>query len=373
MAFIRWNDLTQIWEKANTPTDPITSFVHLPVANPTQPLDIANKAYVDSMVGGGGVVNAISATAAANPTPGLPTNASLTATFTFAFGIVVGHSNFGHTWVQAQRVDNFNSDVYNLYLQPRANTANTYGNVGIGMAGDSSLKARLTVGGGGVPWTTFGWARAIELPASNILKWTNAGTHYWGMASAGDNQFYIGYATVDNTSGPFNSVVVLGTGGNTTFYGNLIVNGAILAQGYGGFQGYWGGWTIQWKSYGGSDGVIGNGALNGRYTVIGKTVHYSINLVIGSTTTLPSGIWAFKLPLPSSTIVMAGSVTMRTNAGQIFRGTIVPGAFYLGIADSIAIVTTIVGSTANDFVVTGFPIPWTTGDSLFLNGTYEIA
>lgn len=54
MAFVRWNQITNIWEVAATPENPSTAWNHLPVQNPTLPLDIANKAYVDSLVPAGG-------------------------------------------------------------------------------------------------------------------------------------------------------------------------------------------------------------------------------------------------------------------------------------------------------------------------------
>jgi hypothetical protein len=50
MAFIRWNEATQIWEKAVNPDSPTTLFNHLPIADPTLPLDTANKQYVDARV-----------------------------------------------------------------------------------------------------------------------------------------------------------------------------------------------------------------------------------------------------------------------------------------------------------------------------------
>lgn len=53
MSFVRWNQNTQIWEVAVNPDVPTTLFNHLPVANPTLPLDIANKAYVDAAAGSG--------------------------------------------------------------------------------------------------------------------------------------------------------------------------------------------------------------------------------------------------------------------------------------------------------------------------------
>jgi len=53
MAFVRWNQTTNIWELAATPENPSTAWNHLPIQTPTQPLDTANKAYVDSLVGGG--------------------------------------------------------------------------------------------------------------------------------------------------------------------------------------------------------------------------------------------------------------------------------------------------------------------------------
>lgn len=63
----------------------------------------------------------------------------------------------------------------------------------------------------------------------------------------------------------------------------------------------WTSWTPTW--YGSSvNPSIGNGTLSGRYVRIGRTIHATLLLKIGSTTTLGTGDWIFTLPVAAVSI-----------------------------------------------------------------------
>src|SRR4029077_9809334 len=55
-------------------------------------------------------------------------------------------------------------------------------------------------------------------------------------------------------------------------------------------------YTPTWGAVGGTPGTIGNGQLFGRYTRQGQLVAFTFRLLVGSTTTLGSGVWLFSLP-----------------------------------------------------------------------------
>lgn len=52
-----------------------------------------------------------------------------------------------------------------------------------------------------------------------------------------------------------------------------------------------------WTAFAGTP-VVGNGTLAGRYKKIGKTVHWEIQLVAGTTTTFGTGGTSFKFTIP---------------------------------------------------------------------------
>lgn len=64
------------------------------------------------------------------------------------------------------------------------------------------------------------------------------------------------------------------------------------------FAGAFATYTPSWNATSTSPG-LGNGAISGRYTSVGKLVTGQIRLVTGSTTTFGAGAWRFSLPVPA--------------------------------------------------------------------------
>jgi len=80
-----------------------------------------------------------------------------------------------------------------------------------------------------------------------------------------------------------------------------------------------------WQTYvptwtgSGSNPVIGNGSIIGRYTQIGRTVHFRIKIIAGSTTTFGSGTYDFGLP--TSREAGAGGLPITGGARVIDSGS----------------------------------------------------
>jgi hypothetical protein len=137
-------------------------------------------------------------------------------------------------------------------------------------------------------------------------------------------------------------------------------------------MGEWQTWTPTWSCYSGAAPVLGNGTINARYTLVGKTCFYTIRLTYGSTSTPGANYWAFTLPFPTNTVDIAGSVTARQGSGATqWMGQVIPGSFYFGIANSIGAIMHSTSTTSDNFLGVGMPFTWTTSDALWINGFYE--
>lgn len=114
--------------------------------------------------------------------------------------------------------------------------------------------------------------------------------------------------------------------------------------------------------------ALGNGALIGYYSQQGKTVHVSIDMAIGSTTTRGVGAWMWALPVPP--------VASRWQVMSAYMWA--PGvAEYAGVA-RIAGATRIERlqistSTASQAVSHSTPASLPAGSRILMTGTYEAA
>ena len=138
-----------------------------------------------------------------------------------------------------------------------------------------------------------------------------------------------------------------------------LADGTVVVDGLGDGSA-WKTWTPVWTANT-TNPTLGNGSLTGSYWKVGKTVHVTISLQIGSTTTLGSGAMFFTLPFAPRApyeVVLVGisqspnrSYVTRCEGGAVFQ------PFF---ADS----HTNVNSTNSS---------WTTGTLARFNGTYEVA
>ena len=129
-----------------------------------------------------------------------------------------------------------------------------------------------------------------------------------------------------------------------------------------------------WKSFtpvlSGSTWAIGDGTLAGTYSQIGKTVHFSIELIFGSTSVYGTGT-------PQISITPAG-VTSGAVAGTSFNATYTDdstgnryagrGVLQLGSLGAPHMYTL---SSPMATLTDTVPFTWATGDSIAMTGTYQ--
>ena len=131
--------------------------------------------------------------------------------------------------------------------------------------------------------------------------------------------------------------------------------------------GIWQAYTPLWTGST-TNPVIGNGTLAGRYALIGKTVHFIVFVLWGSTTTGGSGYWIWTLPLPVTGTGSGGRYGTHFLAGIInAAGTGSAPAMTYGLtATTIYAVSSVAG-----LVGPTIPITFNAGCSIAIRGTYE--
>lgn len=129
--------------------------------------------------------------------------------------------------------------------------------------------------------------------------------------------------------------------------------------------GAWRSFTPTWTA-GTTNPTLGNGTLAGRYTVIGRTVHFRVELTFGSTTTVGVGSYRWAPPLPLANILggasePVGQATLQdTSASTRYARTAYVSAAGISL-------------TAEDGTIAGHanPAAWANGDTICIYGTYE--
>lgn len=142
--------------------------------------------------------------------------------------------------------------------------------------------------------------------------------------------------------------------------------------------GQWTPYTPAWTSSGVAP-AIGNGTLVGSYQQIGKTVHFRIKWVVGSTTTGGTSSWRFSLPVTPSTVEGTippggtGGFAVGTWYGEN-PGVLGYGGLVRMIASSL-ITLEYVAATAGAMtdVTNAAPASWATNWYILVHGTYEAA
>ena len=130
-------------------------------------------------------------------------------------------------------------------------------------------------------------------------------------------------------------------------------------------------WTTYTPTLGGTSASLGNGSVaNSAYKQIGKTVHFRITLVLGSTTNVSTTGLTLSLP-PFTPISNAVGQCIATDASASdrFAGEVL----ITTSGTAIPLVTPATAGTKSRNVETSVPFTWTTSDSLVISGTYEVA
>lgn len=133
----------------------------------------------------------------------------------------------------------------------------------------------------------------------------------------------------------------------------------------------WVAYTPTWTMSSGGQ-ALGNGTVVGRYRRIGKTIHYTIEFTIGSTTTIGTGQPQFTLPVAPREV----NLMHYGQAVFIDGGAAVYNAYPLWIAASDVLRMYCDPTTAGNSLrgLTNLvPVTLASTDQILIRGTYEAA
>ena len=127
-----------------------------------------------------------------------------------------------------------------------------------------------------------------------------------------------------------------------------------------------GGWTTWTPTL--ANFTLGNGTVTARYQQIGKTVNFSVKVILGSTSSV-TGAVGVSLPANNA----QNGHLFNTFIGDVGVGN------YNGLAESfdnyVYVRAILTNSTYSSFsaISSTVPFTWTTNDYFFITGSYEVA
>ncbi len=132
----------------------------------------------------------------------------------------------------------------------------------------------------------------------------------------------------------------------------------------------WQNWVPTWTNV-----TVGNGTVEAKYIQIGKSVHFRISLILGSTSAV-SGRVTFTLPVTAVTYPGGADTVPLGNARVLDSGT----AAYTGLVEWASTTTAVIqiqgaGATYVNMsdISSTIPMTWTTNDNMAAQGIYEAA
>ena len=139
-----------------------------------------------------------------------------------------------------------------------------------------------------------------------------------------------------------------------------------------GTNGAWKPWTPTVAAGGGGvANALGNGTVSGTYTQVGKTVHWHVRIVFGSTTVVGDSVFEFTMPVSgkSNALQSIGAAELIDATGSIY-----PASVYAYLNSMLIYSHQVSGTAIYVFPLRGaVPFPWAAGDAIVANGTYEAA
>lgn len=152
---------------------------------------------------------------------------------------------------------------------------------------------------------------------------------------------------------------------------NKTLTGPVIDQ-FGTASGLGAAWTAYTPTWtgSGSNPVIGNGTLAGRYKQIGKNVDFQIWVSMGSTTTFGTGNYSLTLPVAANVSLFVvgtlGTVSaLDSSAGSRIGGDIIRTSSTAFSIASTTASTGVWGQLA--------PFTWAQSDDVTITGSYEAA
>lgn len=131
----------------------------------------------------------------------------------------------------------------------------------------------------------------------------------------------------------------------------------------------WTAWAPTWSNL-----TVGNGTVTARYMRVGRTIHYFIKFLLGSTSSVSTGP-TFTLPVALAASYVTGGqgdsigdvrvIDSGTAdySGQVFASSSTTGRIIVGTAGGAYTSFTDINGTT--------PMTWTTSDAMMAWGTYE--
>jgi hypothetical protein len=164
--------------------------------------------------------------------------------------------------------------------------------------------------------------------------------------------------------------LIAGTGADTFSRIAAGANDLVLTAASGEATGlkYTGGYTAWTPTWGNL--TIGNATVTARYSQVGKTVKFDINVIFGSTTSITGSYPSFTLPVAlakSSALISAQWLDVGT---QRYFNT-----WYMDTSSVAYCITANVAGTypIEAAISATVPFTWTTGDQMLISGIYEVA
>jgi hypothetical protein len=125
----------------------------------------------------------------------------------------------------------------------------------------------------------------------------------------------------------------------------------------------WTTWTPSWTNL-----TVGNGTLSAAYKQIGKTVHFSLFLTFGNTTSVAGNV-SLAAPINNKRDTPAQGLYGDSGVNTLVGCPIVSGnVIYIRCENSSGTY-----GTASANMSATVPFTWTTNDALVISGTYEAA
>jgi len=124
-------------------------------------------------------------------------------------------------------------------------------------------------------------------------------------------------------------------------------------------------WLNYSVTWGGGSPAIGNGTLEGKFTLKGKTCRGMVRMVMGSTTTYGSGTWTWTVPIAARiAALLQGHSVWGQDTGTAYK----EGTTWSTLTTTISVINTNTVPWASTT-----PHTWASTDELVIHFEYEIA
>lgn len=135
---------------------------------------------------------------------------------------------------------------------------------------------------------------------------------------------------------------------------------------FNGFQPYVPVWTASV-----TNPVLNNGFIAGKYTLASKLVFFTIHLILGSTTTIGSGIYSFSVPVPiiaANPWYTCSGIVRQNSSGLSWN-------YNCWLDPNVNTVARMIFFQAggSNGISNTLPVTWAVNDTFILSGFYEAA